>query len=212
MGMLVISFDIVLSLDVFNFLLVLNMNISQLLLELSLLPIERDKFIFYERLNLKYLLLSGYGYSVNVGNSFLESWWQMGKFFGCILIRDRRLSTWKNLTCRFINPSWVSAIACVIDIFRRPWIFFLFRHRPSTISSISLIRIVRILRNITVLLKTIRGCFIRSFSWPISWWLRRLNVSVLCWVQSVRTWLVCLNDFLSWKTIFWNLFLLFVTI
>lgn len=182
MGMLIISFNIVLFLNVFDFLLVLNVNISQLLLKLSLLPIKRYKFIFYERLNLEYLLLCGYGDCVNVGNCLLKSWWQMGKFFRCILRWDRRLSTWKNLTCCFVNPSWVPTVTHIINIFRRPWIFFLFRQRPSTISPISLIRIVSILRNITILLKTIRGCFIRSFSWDVSRWLGRLNVSILCWV------------------------------
>ena len=105
MGMLIISFNIVLFLNVFDFLLVLNVNNSQLLLKLSLLPIKRYKFIFYERLNLEYLLLCGYGDCVNVGNCLLKSWWQMGKFFRCILRWDRRLSTWKNLTCCFVNPS-----------------------------------------------------------------------------------------------------------
>ena len=139
----------------------------------------------------------------------------MGKSFwlvGCIL-RHWRLSTGKHLAWRFINSSWIIITTYIgINILCRPCIFLLFWQWSSTISSNSLIGIVNILWNITVLFKTIRGCFIRSLSWCISRWLWRLNISILCWVQSIRSWFVYFNYFLSWKTIFRCLMLFLVAI
>lgn len=137
-----------------------------------------------------------------------KSFWLVG----CVL-RHWRLSTRKHLAWCFIDSSWITIITHIrINILCRPCIFLLFWQRSSTISSISLMWIIYILRNITVLFKTIRGCFIRSLPWSISRWLWRLKISILCWVQSIWSLLVYFSYFLPWKIVLRCLMLFLVTI